>query len=338
MLKGAIIGVGNIALRGHLPAYLHDEELSHEISIVAAVDLSPVNLGKSKELLPSIRTYSSVSSLFESEKLDFVDICSPPNSHREIIEAALNHNCHIICEKPLATSVAEGKKIFQKITGREVVFLPCHQYRYSGVWKSVKEILDRRELGDIHIVQFNVFRLQADSGNPEWQPDWRVDPETSGGGILVDTGSHYLYLLSHLFGKPKRLTARTANLRHYDYPVEDTALIIAEYDKLVAEINLTWAADRRENRNAIIGSAGSLWTHGDRIFLSRNGEQKELRIEDASDKGAYVQWYAALFKEFVKRVKGKDYGPDLLDEALNVLSWTEACYESAAEGMTIHVQ
>ena len=338
MLRGAIIGTGNIALKGHLPAYLKDEELKKEIAIVAAVDLSPANLEKAKELLPSVRTYPSVTSLFENEKLDFVDICSPPHSRREIIDAALDHPCHIICEKPLATSVSEGRQIAEKIKEKGVVFVPCHQYRYSAVWKSVKEILDRRELGDVLLAQFNVFRMKADSGNPEWQSEWRVDPQVSGGGIIVDTGSHYCYLLSYLFGKPRRLTARTATLRHHEYPVEDTALILAEYDHLVAEINLTWAADRRENRNLIIGSIGSLWTGSDRIFLSRNGDQKELHLEDVSNKTAYVQWYAELFREFVNRVKEENHGTDFLEEALDILFWTESCYESAAKGITVQLQ
>ncbi len=338
MLRGAIIGVGNIALKGHLPAYVQDKELMKEITIVAAVDLSPANLEKAKELLPSIRTYPSVSSLFEKEKVDFVDICSPPHSRGEIIDAALDHGCHIICEKPLATSSSEGRAIGERIKEKAAVFVPCHQYRYSEVWKSVKEILDRRELGDVLLAQFNVFRMKADSGNPEWRSDWRVDPHLSGGGIIVDTGSHYFYLLSHLFGNPRRLTARTATLRHREYPVEDTALILAEYDRLVAEINLTWAADRRENRNLVIGTEGSLWTGGDRIFLSRNGEQRELHLEDVSNKTAYVQWYAELFKEFVNRVREKNHSTDLLEEALNVLSWTESCYESAAKGVTVQLQ
>src|SRR3990172_6516261 len=268
VLRGAIIGVGNIALKGHLPAYLQDEMLKKEMVLVAVADLSPANLAKAKEFLPAARTYTSTSDLFTSEGLDFVDICSPPHSRGEIIKEALDHSCHIVCEKPLATSASEGKRIAERIRNKNVVFVPCHQYRYSTVWRSVKEIIDNDELGKVFMAQFNVFRMKADSGTPEWQSNWRVDPKTSGGGIVVDTGSHYLYLLSYLFGKPQRITARTATLRHHDYPVEDTALIIAEYNHLVAQINLTWAADRRDNRNSIIGVKGSLFTGGDRILLS----------------------------------------------------------------------
>lgn len=338
MLRGALIGVGNIALKGHLPAYIQDETLEKEVSIAAAVDLSPANLEKVREILPSVRVYNSTAKLFDREELDFVDICSPPHSRREIIDEATDRGCHIVCEKPLATSVAEGKKTANKIRSAKIVFVPCHQYRYSAIWKSIKEIVEKKELGELLLAQFNIFRMKADSGTPEWNSNWRVDPKISGGGILVDTGSHYLYLLSYLFGRPKQLTARTATLRHHDYPVEDTALITAEYDRLLVQINLTWAADRRENRNSIIGMNGSLVTSGDRIFLNLHDVQKELPGEDISNKATYVQWYASLLKEFLHRVKTGNDSPDLLDEALDVLYWTESCYESAAKGITVPLQ
>jgi predicted dehydrogenase len=338
VLRGALIGVGNIALKGHLPAYIQSERLKEEIEIVAAVDPSSANLAKAKELLPSVHTYSEVGELLRQEELDFVDICAPPHSRREIIEEALDHGCHILCEKPLARSVAEGRAITERICSKKAIFVPCHQYRYSRVWRTVKELIDREELGSLLLAQFNIFRMKADSGTPDWQSDWRIDPKISGGGILVDTGSHYFYLLSYLFGKPRRLTALTATLRHHEYPVEDTALVIADYDDFVAQINLTWAADRRENRNSITGERGNLFTSGDRILLNQNGVQREFPGEDVSDKATYVGWYAELLTEFCNRIKARNDSRDLLEEALDVLVWTQCCYESAAKRMTVTVQ
>jgi len=338
LLRGAIIGVGNIALKAHLPAFLGDETLRAEATIVAAADVAPQNLAAARKLLPSIRAYTSAEDLLAKETLDFVDICSPPNTHASIIEAAIEQNLHIVCEKPLATKLEDAIRIQERIGGKEIVFVPCHQYRYSAVWRSVKEILQRGELGDVLLAQFNVFRPSADSGNSSWYSNWRVDPRISGGGIIVDTGSHYLYLLSHLFGKPKQLTALTAKLRHQEYLVEDTALIVATYDRMIAEINLTWAAGHRENRNIVIGSEGSLSTGGDRIILNRNGAREERQLEDLSDKRTYVKWYAGLLKDFVRRVKTANFRDDLLREAIEVLTWTESCYESASKGIAVTLQ
>jgi predicted dehydrogenase len=337
LLKGALIGVGNIALKGHLPAYLQSNKLKEEVQIVAVVDLSPANHAKAKELLPSAHAYTSTEDLLRNERLDFVDICSPPHSRKEIIEEALESGCHILCEKPLATTAAEGQAIAEKIRRKKVVFVPCHQYRHSKVWRTVKDLIDRGELGRLLFAQFNIFRTKADSGTADWQSEWRIDPKISGGGILVDTGSHYFYLLSYLFGKPRRFTALTGTLRHHDYPVEDTALVVAEYNDFLAQINLTWAADRRENRNSITGEKGNLFTSGDRILLQQDRARKELPGEDVSDKSTYVGWYAELLADFCDRVIAGNHSTDLLEEALNVLIWTQCCYESAAKRVTVAV-
>jgi predicted dehydrogenase len=330
--------VGNIALKGHLPAYVQSERLKEEVEIVAVADVSPANLAKAKGFVPSAHTYTTAQGLFQEEQVDFVDICAPPNTRKEIIEGALEAGCHILCEKPLATSVSVGKTFAERIRGQARVFVPCHQYRYSKVWRTVKEIIDHGDLGKLTLAQFNVYRMKADSGSPHWQSEWRVDPRISGGGILVDTGSHYLYLLSYLFGTPHRFTARTATLRHHEYTVEDTAVVVAEYDRFLAQINLTWAADRRENRNSIIGEKGNLFTDGDRILFNQSGTQREIAGEDLSDKATYVGWYARLLGEFLDRIKSRDYSFDLLEEALNVLAWTHSCYESATKGITVTVQ
>jgi predicted dehydrogenase len=337
MLRGALIGVGNIALKGHLPAYVQSKKLKEETEIVAVADPSSANHAKAKEILPSVRSYTSTEDLFLNERLDFVDICSPPHSRKEIIEAALELGCHIVCEKPLATNVTEGRAIAERVKSKNIVFVPCHQYRYAKVWRSVREIIDRGDLGKLLLAQFNIFRMKADAGTPDWQSGWRVDPRISGGGILVDTGSHYFYLLSYLFGKPLRFTALTRTLRHHDYPVEDTALVIAEYADFLAQINLTWAADRRENRNSITGEKGNLFTSGDRILLQQDGARKELPGEDVSDKSTYVGWYAELLGDFCDRVEAGNHSTDLLEEALNVLVWTQCCYESAAKRVTVAV-
>ncbi len=338
MFRGAVIGVGNIALNGHLPAFLTDPELKKNVQIVAAVDLSPINLAKAKELFPLLHTYETVEQLFRSEKLDFVDICSPPHSHPEIIKKAVEHGFQLICEKPLALTFQEGKIVADLIKQAQLIFVPCHQYRYSPLWMTIRKFVDGEEIGKIVLAQFNVFRLKADSGNPQWKADWRVHPNISGGGVIVDTGSHYLYLLLSFFGKPKSITARTATLVHHDYPVEDTAIIIAEYERMVAQINLTWAAEHRANSTFFVGTKGSLFSGGESILLYKNGHQREFPGQDVSNKAAYVQWYAALFNEFVRRLQQKNHSYDMLNEALSVLKCAELCYESAKEGSTIYLQ
>ncbi len=96
-LRGAFIGFGNIAQFGHWPSYAK----SADAEIVAVMDPSNARQEAAKALKPSLHAYGHVDELFGAEKLDFVDICTPPSSHAELAIRALEKNCHVLCEKLL---------------------------------------------------------------------------------------------------------------------------------------------------------------------------------------------------------------------------------------------
>src|SRR5947209_4281884 len=108
MLSGALIGAGNIARNGHLPAYLHHPAVASRLRIVAAADPCPENRAAVEALVPGLRTYAHADELLERETLDFVDICTPPFLHGVLAERALASGCHVLCEKPLATELDEA--------------------------------------------------------------------------------------------------------------------------------------------------------------------------------------------------------------------------------------
>ncbi|HLF13424.1 MAG TPA: Gfo/Idh/MocA family oxidoreductase, partial [Bacteroidota bacterium] len=189
-LRGALIGLGNIALKGHVPAYRHPAA-SGDLEIAAACDISPGAPGICRSELPGVNFYSDAGAMLAAEKPDFVDICTPPHTHAEYIRAGVAGGAHILCEKPLADRIAAVDAIAAALSGREIVFVPCHQYRYSPLWSSVASVIAGGRIGRVTLAQFNVYRTQADTGSPAGNPAWRTDRSQSGGGILADTGAHY---------------------------------------------------------------------------------------------------------------------------------------------------
>ncbi|HEV8537771.1 MAG TPA: Gfo/Idh/MocA family oxidoreductase [Bacteroidota bacterium] len=327
MLRGAVIGLGNIATRGHLPAY-RDNEVSRNLEIVAVMDVVEQNKEKAREHVPGAAFYTDIDELLSREKLDFVDICTPPHTHAEYIRACASKGLHIICEKPLTETNATVDALSGLIKGSKIVFVPCHQYKYSPLWKSIRDVIFSGGIGDVTIAQFNVFRLHADSGTAAWNPEWRTNKKHSGGGILVDTGAHYFYLTQYLFGIPQNVSSVLRTLKHHEYGVEDTALVTLEYPGALVQINLTWAANSRSNSAFIIGTKGSLAYDGSRLIQTSEGISKELPMPDVSDKKQYIGWYAALFTEFASRVVEKNCCEDLLNEAVVVMKLLDLCYRS----------
>src|SRR5436190_915336 len=110
MLKGAIAGFGFISGKGHYPAYVQRKD----VEIVAIADVCPARLAAARAAAPKARLYGDARELLAQETgLDFVDVSTPPNAHAEIARLALERGVHVLCEKPLTTTLAEARALVE---------------------------------------------------------------------------------------------------------------------------------------------------------------------------------------------------------------------------------
>lgn len=326
MIKGVIIGLGKIAQTGHIPAYLN-RRVKSRIKIIGGVDISKSNREAFLKLIPRARIFSSAGEMFKKQKVDFVDICVPPHLHPGFIKSALENKAAIICEKPFTTETKEARPLRKKIIDTRTIYFPCHQYKYSPIWMNFKNFANRINCGIF--LQFNIFRNTADKGFDSKNPGWRTNKKFSGGGILSDTGTHYLYLTSWILGSVKEVSVSNFSLRKKPYSVEDTSFVILNCEKGVAQINLTWAADRRANSAFITDGKNSLTYDGNRMFGILGGKISEISVPDASDKRTYVRFYEDLFLDFEKAYKAKTFDKSKIEESYNSVRILEKCYKSA---------
>src|SRR5215470_1898110 len=100
MRSGAVLGLGNVVVHGHVTGWRGPAA----VAIVAAADARPSQRAECVARLPGARWYDSPEALLDHESLDFVDICTPPSSHAPLILRALDRGLHVLCEKPLVIS------------------------------------------------------------------------------------------------------------------------------------------------------------------------------------------------------------------------------------------
>jgi len=330
MLSGALLGAGNIARNGHLPAYLGHAGVRSRLRITAVADLCPQNLAAAAELLPEARLYTDPRALFDAERPDFVDICAPPYAHRELIERAVDSGCHVICEKPLATDLRDALAIRRSIERRQRVIIPCHQYHYAPQWLAIRKAIESGEVGPVTMAILTVQRTGANPGNAAWNPGWRTDERLAGGGILVDHGTHLFYQLQSIFGPPRQIACRTER-RLPGCGVDDTATISLLYREREIRIYLTWAAEARFSSHRYIGTRGEVVCLDDCITVrTGDGERLVPFTEGLSAGSAHSDWFAPLLVEFADRVERHDYRLDRLDEAVDVAACITLAYASAA--------
>ncbi len=335
-LKGAVIGIGNIALGSHIPAYIKENK---RVEIVAGLDQSAHNLEAFKKFLPQATAYLDEKELFANHELDFIDICTPPGSHNSFIEQASSRRINILCEKPLVTSIEEMHSVVRMVKEAEIVFLPCHQYHYSHPWLKALKLVKDGCIGDPHLIQFEVLRKEPNPGNVNWQPNWRVDKAHSGGGIVMDHGIHLFYLAMELLGRPKGVEAKLMCLHHKDSGLEDTAWVLIEHEQGMTRLDLTWASFQRGVRYRILGRKGEIVISESEISVHNQNDSCKESINDGISKDSkHSGWFEGLINDFLTRVENKRIDWDPLHEAAMSLQCALLAYQAADEAKQMLIQ
>jgi predicted dehydrogenase len=326
-LKGVIFGLGGIARQSHLPGFRTLAGDNTRLEIVGAVD--PAFAGGTVDGVPVVRSRADLARL---GPLDFIDVCTPTSTHLDLVLWGLDQGYHIICEKPVALSPAEANLITRRASEAGRVVLPCHQHRHNPAWVQLRRWVDEGAIGRWHLAEFSVHRPGADPGrDPAAAVPWRGRSATSRGGVLLDHGTHLLYLLLDLGGQPQSVQAWTGRLRHRGYDVEDTAQVVVDFGDRAGMLFLTWAGSRRENRILLVGDRGEIeWRDGE-LRLEAQGRSERLDFSAALNKRAYAEWFGALFRDFLLAVETRD-GVAHFEDLFRVASVLSLAYQSAEDG------
>lgn len=290
---GAIMGFGNVAANGHLPGWRERADFR----IIAVADPDPARRALAEELIPAVRTYGSPEELLGSERLDFVDIATPPALHAPVIIAAANAGVHVLCEKPLAVSWQEYQAVRAAVRRAGTVLFTVHNWKYSEAFRAVHQLLEDGALGTLHTISFETARNGCARTTGD---NWRVRAALAGGGILVDHGWHAFYLLLALANeRPRRIRATLDRRRYVDAEVEDTALCTVDFPSLTGEIRLTWAAAERRTSWRLIGEDGEVLVQDDRLVVSGKQAQRSQRLATALSAGSHhPEWFAGVVESF----------------------------------------
>lgn len=291
MTRGAIVGFGNIAWLGHLPAY---RELG--VKIVAAADVCQSRRQLAEK--HGLRGYPDMESVVEKEEVDFIDLCTPPNYRLEAFRLALEHELDVICEKPVAL-ICDIKEVKNLVERGGSFFFPVHNWKYAPHYRKIKEVINGE--GDL---QMNTLRTSYGRGNKDWNPEWRIDCAISGGGILMDHGYHSIYLAMYLMDAEFK-SAKLNNIAYFDdSDVEKTVSFELAFTKdRKAEINLDWCAGKREIRNIVNTANKKVELLENRITYGGRSYEFEYSLSQDS---VHSDWYLGVIKEFLEKRKTGD--------------------------------
>ncbi|UCG56574.1 MAG: Gfo/Idh/MocA family oxidoreductase [Phycisphaerales bacterium] len=195
--KVGVIGTGFIG-----PA--HVEALRRLGNVdVAALAESSKELAQSKaEALGIEKYYGDYKQLLKDSDITSVHICSPNYLHYEMARAALEAGKHVVCEKPLAISVAEAEELVELADKKDLVNAVNFNIRYYPLMRQVRTMVQKGDLGQVFAVQGSY--LQDWLFHPT-DYNWRLEPEQSGQSrAIADIGSHWMDLIEYVTGQQIR--------------------------------------------------------------------------------------------------------------------------------------
>ena len=331
MLRGALIGLGNVALHGHLPGWRR----RRDVEIVGGTDSRPEQRAVLVAHAPGARWYETTADLLSEAAVDFVDICTPPTSHAPLIRQALERGIHVLCEKPLVGArddLAPLARLAVK-TGR--VLHTVHNWHHAPIVRRTTELIDEGRIGRVNHVVWHTLRTRPAAVGDERGGNWRVDPAVAGGGVLTDHGWHVFYVVQRWIGAPPRSVSATLERRRYtSWGVEDTATVRVTYDAATAEILLTWASDVRRNWAEVSGTAGVLELRDDTLVLKGDGgaDLSWPCPPAMSDGSHHPDWFDGVASQFLEEATGTAQRGSNLAEASICVALERGARESSREG------
>jgi len=295
-----------------------------------------------------VQAFESMEELLAAE-IDAVYVATPVYLHGEQVERCVKAGKHVLCEKPLALSVAEGQRVVALTKACAVQLGVGFMMRFHSQHQEALKIIRAGELGK------PVYgRAQLSCWYPPLESAWRQDPSQGGGGSLADMGVHCIDLLEMFFGRVISVSCYIGNLVH-SYRSEDSAVATLRFENgALGTVDTFFCMPDQSSKNALelYGSEGSILAKGtigqgsigDMVFYPRSqGRGYDAQQDRDAGQGIElhpppVNTYKAEIEEFSQAVlEGRESslgcGAGLRSQVI-----LEACYESARSSKTVRVE
>ena len=197
-LKVGIIGCGGIANGKHMPSL----KALGKVDMVAFCDTVEDRAidAKNKYGTEDAKVYTDYTELLKDSTIDVIHVCTPNRSHADISIAALDSGKHVMCEKPMAKTAADARRMVEaaKRSGKKLTI--GYQHRHKPESTYLKKVIERGDLGEVYYSKAYAVRRR---GTPNWGVF--LNEYEQGGGPLIDIGTHSLDLCLYLMDnyKPK---------------------------------------------------------------------------------------------------------------------------------------
>jgi predicted dehydrogenase len=343
MIKIGIIGCGKIAQVRHIPEYLDNDNAE----LAGYFDLNQARAAALADEFGG-KVYDSYEALLADPQIDAVSVCTANHTHAEITIAALRAGKHVLCEKPMATTLKDCEAMVKAARESGKFLMLGHNQRLTKAHVKAKELLEEGLIGDIVS-----FRTTFGHGGPEtWSIDpgrnvWFFDKNKASMGAMADLGIHKTDVIHFLTGQLiVETTARLSTLdKRYEngelIGVDDNAICIYRLEKgAVGTMTASWTYYGNEDNSTILyGTKGIMRIYDDPVYsikvTTRTGENilfeiDQIQTNDNQTKSGVIDAFVdCLVKNQAPEISGA--------EALKTMRVIFASIESSQTGHMVAI-
>jgi predicted dehydrogenase len=266
------------------------------------------------------RAFGSFEDLLNKVDCEGAIVCTPPVTHPEIGCALLERGVHVLCEKPLAVGLDEARIMMAAAERSGAQLTMASKFRYARDVVEAKSIITSGVIGDVVLFE-NAFTSRV-----EMKSRWNSDPTISGGGVLVDNGTHSVDILRYFLGPLVEIQVIEGR-RIQDIPVEDTVRVfVRSAGGVMGSIDLSWSLNKElPYYISIYGSAGTLHVGWKESKLRRAGDAEWTVFGSGYEK---VQAFRSQIDNFVRSVRNQEAPLISLADALASVEVIDAAYDA----------
>jgi predicted dehydrogenase len=342
-IKWGVIGSGGIARRRTIPEGI-TKARNAKLSVVFDIN-QQANAEVANEFDAEVAV--SIDELLGSD-VDVVYVATPAHVHAEQVRACAEASKHILCEKPLGMTVVEAESMIELCRQRDVKLGCAFMMRFVTQHQMALQLVKEGKLG-----QSVYARAQLSCWYPPIEGAWRQDPNTGGGGALIDMGGHCVDLLEMFFGRIARVSCFINNSVH-GYKSEDSATVMLFFENgALATVDTFFCIPDNSSKNVLelYGSKGSILATGTigqgpagqmAAFLEQHGKNYDAQQARAVAQGIIIEpepvnTYQAEIEEFSQAII--DNREPVISAELGIQNQKilTACYESARMGKVIEI-
>ena len=330
-----LIGCGSWGTGVHLPAL----QANPAARVVAVASRSAEHAEAAARKFGVPHWYTDYHELLANPEVEIVDICTPNSFHSEIAIAVAQAGKHIICIKPLATSVEQAEAMLEAARLANVRIFYAENGLFIPAVQQAKAAIDEGAVG-------KVFRVRASEGIQGPHAAWSYDPEIAGGGCILDMAVHSLAFLRVMAGaEAVQVYSETGTFVH-PIPLEDTAVLTIRFaNGVIGVAEDSWSmVGEMDSRFEVYGTAGRVlidMLHSQHLRVYSQAGYTYWGKRSGESKGwTYPLPMAehilfgtdAMFTHFFTCLQQNEPCRSTGEDGLAILRLAEAAYRSARSG------